>query len=91
MISTYTAVTGQSLYDVCLIVYGTLDLLLKLATDNGIADLNSIALTGTTFTYDNTLIANPVLHQQLNQSYGTAYAGENTFFDDTFFDLSFFE
>lgn len=72
----YIAVTGQSLYDVCLITYGSLDFLLKLANDNGITDLNNTALTGIAFSYDSSLIANQAinqaLNQQINQQYGTA-------------------
>jgi len=71
--NTYTAVAGQSLYDVCLIIYGTLDFLVQLAMTNGITDLNNVNLSGIAFSYNNAQIANPVLHQQLNQSYGTAY------------------
>lgn len=74
--SEYTAVRGQNMYDVCLITYGTLDSLVKLANDNGITDLNDINLSGKTFTYDNSLIVNQLLHQQLNRNYGTAFTGE---------------
>ena len=70
--STYTAVTGQSTYDICLITYGSLDFLVKLVNDNGITDINNTALTGIAFTYDNSLIVNEILHQQLNQQYGTS-------------------
>lgn len=72
--SVYTAVSGQNMYDVCLITYGSLDFVVKLANDNGISDLNNINLTGILFTYDNTLVVNQVLQQQLNKNYGTAYA-----------------
>ena len=74
---TYTAVTGQSLYDICLITYGSFDFLLKLANDNGITDLNNTALTGIAFSYDSSLVANQAvnqaLNQQINQKYGTAF------------------
>lgn len=69
---TYRAVTGQSLYDICLITYGDISKIGKLASDNGISDLNDINLTGITFTYDNSQVVNQILHQQLNSSYGTA-------------------
>ena len=70
--NTYTAVTGQSMYDICLITYGTLDYLVKLANDNGITDLNNSSLTGIAFSYDNALIVNEIIHQQINQQYGTS-------------------
>lgn len=67
----YIAVNGQSLLDVCLIVYGSLDFIVKLANDNGIADLSNCFLSGIAFVYDNTLIINQVATQQLNNQYGT--------------------
>jgi hypothetical protein len=33
---------GQSLYDLCLQVYGTLDFLVKFANDNGVTDIDNI-------------------------------------------------
>lgn len=72
MSAIYIPVTGQSLYDVVMITYGSADYLVKLANDNGITDLNNINLTGIPFTYDNTLVVNQVLQQQLNKNYGTA-------------------
>lgn len=92
----YTAVTGQSLYDICIITYGSLDFLIKLANDNNIADLNNSALTGIAFTYDSTLIVNQVINQSLqqsiNQQYGTGqiYNEENNTggrYHDDFFDI----
>jgi len=74
MSATYTAVSGQSLQDVCMITYGSLDYLVQLANDNYITDLNSSSLSGVTFTYNDTLVVNQVLQQQLNQGYGTAPA-----------------
>jgi len=69
---SYTAVTGQSMYDICLITYGSMDYLVKLANDNTVQDLNNTALTGISFTYDNALVVNEILHQQINQQYGTS-------------------
>lgn len=72
MSATYIPVTGQSLYDVCLLTYGSIDYIVKLATDNGITDLNDINLSGKTMIYDDTLVVNQALQQQLNNNYGTA-------------------
>lgn len=33
---------GQSIYDLCLQAYGTLDYLIKFANDNGVTDLDNI-------------------------------------------------
>lgn len=54
----YSAVTGQSLYDVCLNTYGTLDLLLKLIMDNNIENINVYPYSGQSFSYDPSLIVN---------------------------------
>jgi len=72
MSATYTAVNGQSLQDVCMITYGSMDYLVQLANDNGITDLSNCLLSGIVFAYDNSLVVSQVLQQQLNQNYGTA-------------------
>lgn len=70
--SVYTAVRGQSLQDICLITYGSLDFIVKLANDNSINDLCATSLSGIAFTYDNTLVVSQILQQQLGNRYGTA-------------------
>lgn len=49
---TYTSTTGQSLYDICLMVYGTLDNFIKFCNDNNQTDMNAIPDAGTVFYYD---------------------------------------
>lgn len=51
-----TSVYGQSMYDLCLMAYGTLDLMVKFCTDNGINDLNYVPILPQTFLYDPALV-----------------------------------
>jgi hypothetical protein len=69
--SIYTAVAGQTLYDVCILTYGSIDYIVKLARDNNIIDLSNDNLSGVEFTYDNSLVVSQALQQALNQQYGT--------------------
>ena len=91
--NTYTAVSGQSIYDICIITYGSLDFTVKLATDNGITDLNDTVAPGTVFTYNNSLVVNQALHQQINQQYGTAnniiYGTAGGYYHDGYYDSAF--
>lgn len=57
MIKSVQAVDGQSIYDVCLQVYGSLDKLIKLCTDNNITNIDIIP-NGKVFYYDTDLITN---------------------------------
>lgn len=58
----YKAISGQSIFDVCLQTYGTLDYLYKLLQDNGIESVNAPVIGGQTFQWDDSL----VLDQGLN-------------------------
>lgn len=69
--STYTAVAGQSFYDVCLITYGSYDFAGKLQSDNNISDFNDVNLTGVVFTYDSSLVVNQLVNSTLKNNYGT--------------------
>jgi hypothetical protein len=71
----FNGVQGQSLMDVCLNTYGSLDFFFKLLRDNGIASANSTVITGQVFIWDDSLVQN----QQVNQAYaasGIIYATE---------------
>ena len=72
-LTTYTALEGQSIYDVCLQTYGTLDLLYKLIQDNDIDNVNRVELKGIVFTFDTSLIYDKGLYIN-NQSTSTIYA-----------------
>lgn len=71
--TTYYAIAGQSIYDVCLQTYGALDYLFKLLQDNGINGLNEPVNSRQPFQWDETLVQD----QQLNTSFlanGVRYA-----------------
>jgi hypothetical protein len=52
----YSAIDGQSIFDICLNCYGTLDLLLKLIVDSGIENVNHIPISRELYTYDDSLV-----------------------------------
>jgi hypothetical protein len=54
----YKAINGQSLQDVCLSTYGSLDYIYKLIVDNNIEDLEYTPVTGDVFLYDLSLTVN---------------------------------
>ena len=71
MIATYKALEGQSLYDICLQTYGTLDKLSngvsafwKFIQDNGIVNINNTIWTGKVFTFDTSLIYDAGTYQK---------------------------
>lgn len=60
----FNAFNGQSLLDVCLNTYGSLDYLLKLVQDNGIANVNVVPVSGQAFVYDDSLVIDQSTLQQ---------------------------
>lgn len=79
--TTYSAVLGQSIYDVCLNTYGTLDLLTKLMQDNDFPNINAYPVSNQQFIYDETLSVNQTvqtLAQLSNTKYATAFTGIGT-------------
>jgi len=63
-IKTYIARSGQSLYDVCLQTYGSIDFIYKLITDNQIDNLNTYNLGRKQFIFDASLIADVSINQK---------------------------
>lgn len=59
---TFKAIAGQSIYDVCLQTYGSLDYLYKLMEDNGVQGLNDDVVSGQTFTWDDTLVVDQLIN-----------------------------
>jgi len=55
-IQTFTAVAGQSIYDVCLNTYGSLNLLYKLIQDNNVNSVNDEIASRQLFLYDDELV-----------------------------------
>lgn len=72
-IKTFTSVYGQSIFDVCLNCYVTLDLLYKLLQDNNIDSVNVTPKTGQSFLYDDTLVVDQSIYQTTTLS-GVKYA-----------------
>ena len=80
----YYAVYGQSLPDICLNTYGSMDYFYKLLQDSGIADANQVPYTGQLFVYDPTVIVDVSVNRTTtlnNIRYATANAGNgNTYY-----------
>ena len=73
MQKSYNAVYGQSNYDICLNVYGSLDNLMKLLQDSQVDNVNNNPASNQQFLYDDSLVAD----QGINQSFslkGIRYA-----------------
>ncbi|RYD57027.1 MAG: hypothetical protein EOP56_09475 [Sphingobacteriales bacterium] len=61
---TYRTVSDQSVYDLCLNTYGTLDRLGLLMKDNGITSVARRLPAGTSITYDTTLVNDQRFNEQ---------------------------
>lgn len=66
MLKSYRAVNGQSIFDVCLNAYGSLDTLIKLLVDSGAGQgVNDIPASRQEYIFDDSL----VVDQSINQAY----------------------
>lgn len=52
----FIAIEGSTIWDVCLNTYGTLDLIVKLMTDNNFPGVNEYPKAGQVFLYDESLV-----------------------------------
>lgn len=88
---TWIAKQGQSIFDICLNTYGTLDQLFKLMQDNDVDNINAIDFSQRKFNFDPTLIVDGAITTR-NNNEQIIYVTENDFrggsFDDSF-DMSF--
>jgi hypothetical protein len=66
----YKAISGQSIIDVCLNTYGSIDYLYKLMQDNNVASVNTNVYGGQKFTWDDSLV--------IDQGLNTAFKSTNT-------------
>lgn len=74
----YNSANGQSLLDVCLSVYGTLDYLYKLIVDNNISGVDYDPTTGQVFVYDDSLTVNSNAFQKRSVAkYSTLYNADS--------------
>ena len=75
---TYNAIAGQSIYDVCLQTYGSLNYLYKLMQDNGIQGLDELVSSRQPFVWDDTLVVDQLVNAAFaatNTRYSTDMAG----------------
>ena len=63
----YKAINGQSIYDICLMTYGTFDYLFKLVSEN-LTSIEDVIVSGKIFTWDTTLSINPNTNQTLSNN-----------------------
>ena len=66
----FTAISGSTIYDVCLNTYGSLDFLTKLMIDNNFGSIDNYPENGQQFMFDETLVVNKTV-QQINIKYAT--------------------
>jgi len=66
--SVYKSVEKQTIYDVCLQTYGSLDLLNKLITENSIDSIDIDIISGTSFIWDEKLVIDQKRNQTLTDS-----------------------
>lgn len=67
MLQSYNSTNGQSIYDVCLMTYGSLDYLSKLIIDNGYGSADNYP-GNKIFIWDDSLIVDSVAYNQMQQS-----------------------
>lgn len=63
MIQTYTAVDGQSNFDICLNTYGSLDNLYKMLQDSGVDNVVIKPASGQPFLFDDSLVSDQAITQ----------------------------
>jgi hypothetical protein len=63
----FKAIEGQSITDVVLNTYGTVNQLGRLIVDNGIADINGVTTTGQQFVFDSQYIEDQNLYDYIIQ------------------------
>lgn len=81
---TFYAISGQTLPDVCMNTYGSMDYFYKLIQDNGVANADAIPYTGQPFVWDETLVVDSLINvTTTNQNiiYATGYGSNgNTYY-----------
>ena len=73
MQKNYNAKFGQSIYDVTLNAYGTLDNIIKLLQDSGNQGVDDVPISGQLYVYDDSLVSDQQVQQQYALS-GIRYA-----------------
>ena len=70
---SYSCQQGQTLLDVCLNTYGSLDFLEKLITDNGFENANQLPTSGQIVSWDETLISDFSVYRT-NTAFSVVYS-----------------
>jgi len=86
MIQTYYALNNQTIYDVCLMTYGTLDQLFKLIQDNDFGSVNNYPLQGQAFAWEDTLVFNEQVFIS-NTAVATNYATRSAMVGNIYYDI----
>lgn len=86
-IKTFFAVGGQSIYDVCLNCYGTIELLYKLVTDNSVVNVDQLVSSRQKFLYDDTLVVDLGINQRFAQS-GVVYSTDVSKLGSVYYTIS---
>jgi hypothetical protein len=73
-VKTYKAVDGQSIFDVCLQTYGSLDFLMKLVGDSAFDSINGDPYSGQQFSYDDDLIVDQLTGGSKGSKLATLYS-----------------
>jgi len=67
MLQTYKAINGQSVLDVCLNTYGSLDFLFRLVQDSGHGSIDDDPVSGQEFTFNSELVVDQMIAAGLKQ------------------------
>jgi hypothetical protein len=83
----YKAINGQTIADICMNTYGSMDYFFKLVQDSGIADGDQVPYTGQEFKYDEMLVLDSSVNRTTtlgNIIYATGNSGNgNTYYITT--------
>lgn len=91
MTVNYKAQNGQSIFDVCLMTYGTIDKIITLVKDSLLNSISDESLAGKTFPFESLLISDVALANSIKNNkkvFATAESPVGGSYDDSF-DLSF--
>ena len=82
--STFSGINGQSLFDVCLNTYGSLDYMYKLIQDSGVENINQQVKTQDQFTWNSALVVDQAVNKVTTLS-GVIFATAATPTNSTYY------
>lgn len=80
MQKNYNAKLGQSIYDITLNAYGTLDNIVKLLQDSGNQGVNDVPVSGQVYSYDDNLVVDQKVQQLSGIRYATLAGTNGTYY-----------